>query len=1296
MSEVVTVNTTGGSPTLTLNDGGTATYTGGSGTNALTFSYTVLAGQNTPDLMVSAVNLNGATLLDGAGNAANVSLTGVSQGSPQIDTLAPTVTAVTDNVAAAVTKGPISFTATFSEAVTGVSTSSFTATNGTVASVTQVDASHYTVVVNPTAGIASGDVALSLVAGGATDTAGNAAVAASLSSLDSQGIDTLAPAAPVLALGTGVANGVTAAEATAAGGVVTVTGEAGDSISVTFTNGTHVVTKTLTGTGSAQAVTLTAGDLTTLTNGTIGVSATQTDAAGNVQTAAAATTSFVLDTVAPAAPTLALGTGVADGATAAEATAAGGVVTVTGEAGDSISVTFTNGTHVVTKTLTGTGSAQAVKLTAGDLATLTNGTIGVSAEQTDAAGNVQTAAAATTSFVLDTVAPAAPTLALGTGVANGATAAEATAAGGVVTVTGEAGDSISVTFTNGTHVVTKTLTGTGSAQAVTLTAGDLTTLTNGTIGVSATQTDAAGNVQTAAAATTSFVLDTTAPTLSSVTETPSNGHLKVGKSVTVTLNLSEAVTVAGGTPTLALSSGGTATYTGGSGTNALTFSYTVAAGQNTASLKATAISLNGATITDSAGNAASLFTLSGVAQAGAQIDTTAPSVTQVIASPGSGIELPGNTVALTLNLTEAVTVTGTPTLTLNDGGTATYVSGTGTNALTFNYTVGATDSAVAALAITQVSLLAGATVMDAAGNAADLSGAVTTFPGLAIATVIEALGSTSLVQTGSNYYLDSNSTGTGPELKYQGSPVVTGEFTAAGGGTWTLIGAEQTASGYEVAWKVAGVDKYTVWNVDSNGNYISNPIMPTSGSSLALENIETSFHQDLNGDAVIGIPSATVIESFGSTNLVQAGSNYFLDSNSTGSGPELKFIGTPVVTGEFTAAGGGTWTLIGAEQTASGYEVAWKVAGVDKYTVWNVDSSGNYVSNSVMPTSGSSLAMEIVETSFHQDLNGDGVIGVPAGTSTAIEAFGSTTLLQTGSNYFLDSNSTGSGPELKYQGSPVVTGEFTAAGGGTWTLIGAEQTASGYEVAWKVAGVDKYTVWNVDSSGNYISNSVMPTSGSSLALENIETSFHQDLNGDGVVFTSGSGNAVGAGGLVIGAGATVELTGAYSGAITFAGATGTLKIDNTASFTGQIGGQLAIGDVIDFAGITAGANATIGYSGNNSPGTLTVSDGTHTASIALLGNYSLANFTASSDGHGGTSVVDPPIPGQTGDVAAEIMNDPGFSALNQQLALFSQHMASAFPTSAFGSDGASIVTPPELGAAPLSQIAQPIANQQHA
>jgi hypothetical protein len=90
-SAAVTVNTTGGSPTLTLNDGGTATYVSGSGTTALTFSYTIAAGQSTPDLTIAAFNLNGATVKDGAGNVADLS--GATNNNPagtlQIDTTAP-------------------------------------------------------------------------------------------------------------------------------------------------------------------------------------------------------------------------------------------------------------------------------------------------------------------------------------------------------------------------------------------------------------------------------------------------------------------------------------------------------------------------------------------------------------------------------------------------------------------------------------------------------------------------------------------------------------------------------------------------------------------------------------------------------------------------------------------------------------------------------------------------------------------------------------------------------------------------------------------------------------------------------------------------------------------------------------------------------------------------------------------------------------------------------------------------------------------------------------------------------
>src|SRR5205814_2125892 len=123
----------------------------------------------------------------------------------------------------------------------------------------------------------------------------------------------------------------------------------------------------------------------------------------------------------------------------------------------------------------------------------------------------------------------------------------------------------------------------------------------------ATVNDAAGNAAVLSGAATNpagtLQIDTTAPTVSSVVAsgtgiTAGAGVLGVGSVVTLTVNLSEAVVVAGGTPTLTLNDGGTASYTGSSGSSALAFSYTVAAGQNTSDLAVSTINLNGASVND--------------------------------------------------------------------------------------------------------------------------------------------------------------------------------------------------------------------------------------------------------------------------------------------------------------------------------------------------------------------------------------------------------------------------------------------------------------------------------------------------------------------------------------------------------------------------------------------------------------------------------------------------------------------------------------------------------------------------
>jgi hypothetical protein len=124
-----------------------------------------------------------------------------------------------------------------------------------------------------------------------------------------------------------------------------------------------------------------------------------------------------------------------------------------------------------------------------------------------------------------------------------------------------------------------------------------------------------------------------------------------------------------------------------------------------------------------------------------------------------------------------------------------------------------------------------------------------------------------------------------------------------------------------------------------------------------------------------------VIESFGSTSLVKIGSNFYLGN----SGPTLKYAGSPFVAGQFGAV-----TPIGTEQTSGGYVVAWKVPGADQYVVWTTDSNGNQIANVTGTVSGTSAALEGYETTFHQDLNGDGTIGVPPGQA----ALGQATIAQ--------------------------------------------------------------------------------------------------------------------------------------------------------------------------------------------------------------------------------------------------------------------------------------------------------------
>jgi len=242
------------------------------------------------------------------------------------------------------------------------------------------------------------------------------------------------------------------------------------------------------------------------------------------------------------------------------------------------------------------------------------------------------------------------------------------------------------------------------------------------------------------ASSNNVTTDTTAPTVTAVSSPLADGSYKAGQLIPVTVTFSEVVFVSG-TPKLSLSTGTPATtpmnYTSGTGTNVLTFNYTVAAGNTSPDLDYAAVNSllatgGGNKIQDLATNDATL-TLPAPAAAGSLgankalvIDTTAPTVTGVSSTIGNGSYKAGQLIPVTVTFSEPVTVTGIPQLTLSTGTPATtavnYTAGSGTSVLAFNYTAAAANTSpdLDYAATTSLALNAG-TMQDLATNTATLT-----------------------------------------------------------------------------------------------------------------------------------------------------------------------------------------------------------------------------------------------------------------------------------------------------------------------------------------------------------------------------------------------------------------------------------------------------------------------------------------------------------------------------------------------------------------------------------------------
>jgi hypothetical protein len=342
---------------------------------------------------------------------------------------------------------------------------------------------------------------------------------------------------------------------------------------------------------------------------------------------------------------------------------------------------------------------------------------------------------------------------------------------------------------------------------------------------------------------------TIAASITGVT-TPTPATYTAGQVIPFTVTFTNPVTVntSGGTPSITLTvpqaAGGTATveatYASGTGTKTLTFNYTVQTTDcdSSAIQVSSPITLNGGTIQDNAGDTP-VLTFTPPDMSGVIIATTISSVT---ATPGSYTA--GQVIPFTVTFTGVVNVNtsgGTPSFDIwvprSGAGPvkvqATYVSGTGTGTLTFDYTVRSNDLGSSIQVNSPIKLNSG-TIQDSAGNTPAL-----TFTPFTTSGVIIAASITNVTATAGSYTPGD----TIPVLITFSNPVTVN--TSGGAPTVSLtVGANTRTATY-----VSGngsdtlIFNYTAQagDVGTTGITINSPITVPAGSSI----------QDSKGDTPV-------------------------------------------------------------------------------------------------------------------------------------------------------------------------------------------------------------------------------------------------------------------------------------------------------------------------------------------------------------------------------------------------------------------------------------------------------------
>lgn len=596
-------------------------------------------------------------------------------------------------------------------------------------------------------------------------------------------------------------------------------------------------------------------DLSTFTDGTVTATIVATDASANPSAPVTATANK--DTSAPVMPTVTVTNPINN----ANKTAV--VVSGKTDAGASVTITLsdTAATTPVTATVTADGSGN---YTASGLnvSTLVDGVITATVVASDALGNPS--APGTATATKDTVAPTAPTLVVPAFV-NATTVTAVPVSG-----TAQAGVTILLSVTDGTATPAVTGTATAAANGSWSTTLDVHTLADGTLTVSATARDAAGNTSTPATGTTTK--DTAAPgTPATLTASPSP-YLKAqagtdlvvsgttaaadnaatGLLVDLTISDTDAGTADVLQPNVAVTSGA--------------FTYTFVAAR-IATLTDSTLTIS-AKIHDAAGN------LSAAKTASLLKDTTALAV--VSTSPSTPTVMPPAAVSGTYN---EVLATGTSTITVKNKNSVQLAGTTSFSA--DGRTVIFTPSSAFSEASSPYSVVVHGVDTNDAADTQDASFSFTVDNTPPAAPVVTAPGPITTANQAAYVVSGTGEAGATVHVTLVGGVTLTPTALVAGNGSWTLTVNASTLSD--------GTVTLTATQSDAATN-----------SSPATAPVTTA--KDTVGAAVTGLGGTNTNTATPSTAVTGATEALATVALSADDGTN------PLVTGTGTVAGDGTFT----------------------------------------------------------------------------------------------------------------------------------------------------------------------------------------------------------------------------------------------------------------------------------------------------------------------------------------------------------------------------------------------------